>query len=976
VSTVAIVPAKDRADSVAETVRALLGVDGVDGVVVVDDGSVDDTSAQAEGAGARVVRLPVNRGKGGAVAAGVAAAPHADVYLLIDADVGDTAAVAHALLAPVAAGHADMAIGVLPAAGRRAGFGKVRDLARRGIRRACGFEARAPLSGQRAVRGDMLRSLDLAERFGLETALTIDAVRAGARVVEVDVAMEHRHTGRTVSGFGHRARQGADIVRALWPRLTSARQRVGAVVLLFVVLAGASLFESSRSFPSSEAGPGGVRQVVLVGIPKLAWTDLDPQTMPVLHRLVRTGAVAATSVRTLSGQPTTVEGYATLGAGARVKADEQSVAAFDADEMVEGVTAAAALQGRTGVESNGEVAVVGAPAVRRLNQGKHLPSQPGALGDALHAAGMRTAVIGNADTGSTLLPVGSAARPRSRPAAVALMDRNGRVDFGHVGPSLLAHGSSDPFSRAADVEAMTRAFDRAQDQADIVLIDTGDMDRSAAFAAVATAGRAAEVRRAALANADQLLGHVVASVGADTLVLVVSVDPPGDEWHTTPMVATRPGLPRGYLHSPSVRRLGVVTLTDVAPTVLDALGVAVPQAMIGHPLRYHPGDGDVGSLERLDRDAAFRERIYFPITLGYIIFQAVIYLLAMVSFGRLGGVGRAGAVLKWIVLGVAAWPLATFVLRAVPGVARLNGAAVFVLLAADVVIVLLALALASGGRRHSLSALSWILGATIALLAVDVAFGARLQTSSILGYSLHTAARFTGLGNTAFAVLAASTVLFGVIHVWAAPRRSEALWTVGALFAFVVLLDGAPSLGDDVGGILTLVPVFGITLFVLSGRKVRLRTLVVVGLCAAAVLAVATGVDLLRPAESRTHLGQLVTDMRTSGSGTFTTTLARKFATNLRTYKSVWLWVIVIIAVYLVFFVAWGRGWARLVPKGSPLRVGVLAVLAAGLAGNFLNDSGAVVTALVFVYLGPFVTMLALGQEAESSGAGVQGAGP
>ncbi|HET7487104.1 MAG TPA: glycosyltransferase [Acidimicrobiales bacterium] len=236
-SVVAVVPAKDRADSVGATVTALRSLPAVGEVVVVDDGSSDGTAAAAAGAGARVVALRTNVGKGGAVGAGLAAAPHAEVYLLVDADLGATARSAGALLDPVLAGAADMAIAVLPSAGRRAGFGGVRRLAGAGIERATAgaFRPRAPLSGQRAVRGDLLRSLPLAHRFGLETALSIDAVRAGARVVELDLPIEHRHTGRSLAGFRHRATQGVHIARALWPRLTTVRQRAAAGTGLAVV---------------------------------------------------------------------------------------------------------------------------------------------------------------------------------------------------------------------------------------------------------------------------------------------------------------------------------------------------------------------------------------------------------------------------------------------------------------------------------------------------------------------------------------------------------------------------------------------------------------------------------------------------------------------------------------------------------------------------------------------------------------------
>ncbi len=224
---VALVPAKDRADSIAPTVAALHGLARVDRVLVVDDGSSDDTADRAQAAGAEVLRLDRNRGKGGAVLAGVAATPDADVYLLIDADLAATAGAADVLLDPVLADEADLVIGVFPPAGGRGGAGRVKGLARWGIARASGFAAREPLSGQRAVRRELVDGLRSAERFGLEVAMTIDAVRAGARLREVDVPMDHRHTGGSWRGAVHRARQGADIVLALAPRLVR-RRRSGA----------------------------------------------------------------------------------------------------------------------------------------------------------------------------------------------------------------------------------------------------------------------------------------------------------------------------------------------------------------------------------------------------------------------------------------------------------------------------------------------------------------------------------------------------------------------------------------------------------------------------------------------------------------------------------------------------------------------------------------------------------------------------
>jgi hypothetical protein len=229
VPVVALVPAHQAEPWVAETVGALRALREVDRVVVVDDGSTDATARLAMRSGAEVVALGSNVGKGGAVTAGLAhvasLAPPDAVVVLVDADTGATAAAAGALVAAVETGDADLAVAVLPASAGRGGFGLVAATARWLIRRACGFEAAAPLSGQRAARLALLGSLDLAPRFGLEVAMTIDAVRSGARVVEVPCPFDHRHTGRSWRGFVHRARQGSDVLRAGLPRLVRGGDR-------------------------------------------------------------------------------------------------------------------------------------------------------------------------------------------------------------------------------------------------------------------------------------------------------------------------------------------------------------------------------------------------------------------------------------------------------------------------------------------------------------------------------------------------------------------------------------------------------------------------------------------------------------------------------------------------------------------------------------------------------------------------------
>jgi len=213
-----LIPAHNEATRIAETVEAAAAIPGVTRIVVVDDGSEDDTDQVAEKAGAKVVRLYGNRGKGTALEAGASRVENADIILLLDGDLGATAAQGKALLAPLLAGAADMSIAGFPrVASGQAGLGLVKNLARWGIRKLGGpFDATAPLSGQRALTRECFATVrPFSAGYGVEVGLTIRALRAGFRLTEVETTMAHAASGRDLQGFVHRGRQFVHVAIAL-----------------------------------------------------------------------------------------------------------------------------------------------------------------------------------------------------------------------------------------------------------------------------------------------------------------------------------------------------------------------------------------------------------------------------------------------------------------------------------------------------------------------------------------------------------------------------------------------------------------------------------------------------------------------------------------------------------------------------------------------------------------------------------------
>ena len=223
-----IIAARNEADRIAATVAAAAGLAGVGLVVVVDDGSQDATAAVAQRAGAAVMRHPGNRGKGTAMETGAEAVRLVDQrehrdrprhLLFLDADLSDTAGQAGPLMDPVTAGTADMTIAVFAATVKLGGHGLVVGLSGAGIRRATGWQPTQPLNGQRCLtRAAFEAARPLARGWGAETGLTIDLLRKGLRVTEVEVELAHRATGTGLRAQLHRAHQLADVARALAAR--------------------------------------------------------------------------------------------------------------------------------------------------------------------------------------------------------------------------------------------------------------------------------------------------------------------------------------------------------------------------------------------------------------------------------------------------------------------------------------------------------------------------------------------------------------------------------------------------------------------------------------------------------------------------------------------------------------------------------------------------------------------------------------
>jgi hypothetical protein len=706
---------------------------------------------------------------------------------------------------------------------------------------------------------------------------------------------------------------------------------------------------------------------VIFTLPAVTWDLVQRHEPPNLLALSEEGALGSVAVRTNSSRTSYASGYATIGAGTRTDggASGGGIAETGAEVVVAG-----------GARLMSDVEPSGVAEILEIAVDANYHAVPGALASALDDP---LIAIGNGDAGIEPPSPGGLGKW----SLLAAMDEQGVVELAAVGDDLLGPSPGAPYGVRTDRAAVASAVDAGFDvPCASMVIQHGDLTRVDRYGAEVGRPSEEDLRKALLA-ADELLGHVAEGLTPDDLLLVVAPTSPfwDDDVHLGVAVAWGPGFPAGSsLVSASTRQDGIVTLPDVAPTVLAHLGIGRPDVMIGRPwVAISDGPGRVSAAVDLDRESVFSHGLQAAISTGFVVIQIVIYLAAFFFLRRRERSSeglREGPLDDWLgraVLAIVGFPLATYL--ASPLTAHELGAAGYI--SALVVIDLVIVALATVVLKAPLMRLLAITAGTAGLFIVEQLLGGVLQLNAVWGNDPIVAGRFTGLGNIAFAVLGTASLMTGAVLVHHWPRRGV-FALVGALYVVTVVIDGAPTFGSDVGGVLALVPALGITWVLLLGRKPTLRLLAGVAVAALVALGGFLLLDLARPPESRTHLGRLFDDVTARGGGVFLDTIDRKISTNLRVFRStIWTYLV----PPAVGVIAWlllrptGR-WRRLAIAYPRLRAGLIGGVLLGVLGFAVNDSGIVVPAMVLSFLVPMSLLIHLTLEREEEqGAGAPVAG-
>jgi hypothetical protein len=511
------------------------------------------------------------------------------------------------------------------------------------------------------------------------------------------------------------------VKRSAWLAAVGAALCAALAVALLVFLG-----PRATAAGTPQPAQGQASHVVIVGIPGLSWNLVNKAGTPELWHLAEEGSVGALVDYAQQPLACPADGWLTLNSAARAQ---------------------------------GPRPCTPLPAVVPASPGAQIPAMPRIVQDnqQFHEA---------PDWGllGTLANCATAVGPG---AALALASPAGAV------PSYLPS--------AGDLSAAVLA------RCPLTVVDLGQVT-------VNGQNHTNSSERLVASTIDHQLAQIAAKLPPGTLLLVMAPgaaaapgqgETPAGPPHLTPVVVSGRGFANGLLYSAATRRPGIVTLTDLTPTVAAWLGHQVPAGTVGARItRTDRGSLDAAVTSLMARDTA--EQVWIAthgwFFIGYAVADVLAFAVPALLFSGSAAARRRRRARCWRVAGIVATavPLGSYLANVAPWWTWAHPTWWLYGLTIAWTLVAGAAALAGPWRRSALGPFGALCAATLLLLAVDVISGSRLQLDAPFGLSLLVSGRYYGIGNDALGIYCVSTL-------------TAAAWLAGSADSRMSLLSRPPQ---------------------------------------------------------------------------------------------------------------------------------------------------------------------------------------
>ena len=703
------------------------------------------------------------------------------------------------------------------------------------------------------------------------------------------------------------------------------------------------------------SSPSKQNKVVMVIVDRMVLEDLIDPSLTGFHKIIQNGAISLMNCNTAGNNLLSENTYATIGAGSHIIATGTSAMGLNAKEEQDNGPAGLEYYRRTGRKVPPS-AVVQLDITRfgQLNSELPYPAVPGALGDCLHEAGLKTAVLGNSD-----VTIGF----RREVLSVA-MDRYGMVDYGDVSASLLEKMDDRfPGGYSTNYARVLQEMDRLPGDTALTVIETGDLSRLEEFRNYVSDSVWAAERKRTMQRIDQFIGKALDRLDPDRDLLLIVTPTPGkgageENDYLSAILAVGAGVREGVLFSPTTKRQGIIMNTDLAPTILGFLGLEKPEWMNGQNLLYVKAENQLNKLVVMKKQLTLTYDARSIFQKGYCVYQIG---LLLVSLYFILTHRKAARLLQPFLLSVMAVPLVYLLLAFLPQPS-------FPVLTLELFLLTAWITCLAWWfeRRHNLGSFIFLSLATAGLLILDTAVGAPLQKTSIMSYDPIAGARFYGIGNEYMGVLMGSLIIGCTTLMSKFERYRKALLVMtGIIFLITVYVLASPALGSKMGGAIVSVAALAVTFLLLCNVKFKLRTVIYLAVIIIGLVAVIPAIDLLRPAELQSHFGRNASLILSGGWQEIQNIIVRKTEMNLKLIRyTYWtrIFIASLVSLALLFYRPVGV-MATIRKKRPDLYKGFVGVVTASIVALIFNDAGIVAAATTMIFGAPPIVYLVLQEQ-------------
>ena len=719
------------------------------------------------------------------------------------------------------------------------------------------------------------------------------------------------------------------------------------LIIIFITL----LFEpltANASNPQQQSP-----KVVIVSIPRVTWSMLEDIRIPNIDNLIENGSSGSLSILTPGGAKSLENGYVTIAAGNRAgAAPAQDTTFFMRNEEVNNQLSQNIFRDERGqVPGDGEAFALGyEKTIVENSRGLYKPDT-GAFTSALEANNKTISVIGNADM-CTRQIMGCSQR------AIAYLgsDRNGVVKNGDISRDLL----NDDLSlnmKLVEEKTLTSIKEHDVSAVECSNIEKADNDRSSSVAMVSD-----ELIKQSIMDCDKLIGKITEKIDLNKdRIFIVSPASPRTKEQLTVFISAGKGISPGYAISGITRRKGIVSLADIAPTILDFYNIETPNTMEATLLDWVKSSETVTQKKEsfidVNKKSTLRDSAFVKVAATFILVIFLSVILSLSAYKKFKKLKIYAVFLSWmsLVMPTIAFLMAPFML------ALSKPIIVYLFFVSSSILVSVGCYFAMKKYGTSMVVL-WICATTLTVQIVDIIFSGNLQLNSLFGYSAIIAGRFAGFGNLAFSIVAISSVVL-VAMIKQLSRTRPYLnkkWVniaILAMLIFVLIMDGLPYFGSDVGGVLSLTPMVFIVGLMMYEKRLSIKTIIYALLITLATLTAFSLFDLSRPLSERTHLGRFV-KVVLNGEGR--TIIERKILSNLHILtNSLTATVVIIATIFLIFLFLKPEKFVKEMSLLNPgFRYIVYPGLVVGLLGMLLNDSGVAIPGMMLSIAAPTIALL------------------